>query len=114
MKDYTTAIKLKPDHFYAYGGQGRVYTTKGKFDNAIRDYNIAIQLRPDYAKSYYNRGETWLHLQEWQEAKSDLTIAEDKGVDITAEFHNEYVSVEDFERKTGIQLPPDIAEMLTQ
>ena len=114
IKDYSKAIELEPDDRYAYNELGKVYTAKGDFDNAIKDYNIAIQLRPDYAKAYYNRGETWLHLQEWQEAKSDLTIAEDKGVDITAEFHNEYASVEGFEQKIGIQLPPDIAALLTQ
>ena len=114
IKDYTTAIELESDDPYAYNGQGIVYTANGKFDDAIRNYNIAIQLRPDYAKAYYNRGKARLYLQEWEEAKSDLTIAEDKGVDITTEFHNDYASVEDFEQKTGIQLPPDITEMLTR
>lgn len=61
----------------------------------------------------YNRGESWLHLQKWEEAKLDLTIAEDKGVDITTKFHNDYASVEEFEQKTDVQLPEDIAALLT-
>ena len=36
------------------------------------------------------------------------------GTDIIDSFRNGYESVEDFEQKTGIQLPEDIAEMLTQ
>lgn len=36
------------------------------------------------------------------------------GHNIIAAFHNDYESVADFEQKTGVQLPPDIAEMLTQ
>ena len=114
IKDYTTAIQLKPDDFYAYSGRGLIYTTNGKFDDAIIDYNIAIQLRPNYAKVYYNRGEVRLHLQEWREAKSDLTVAKDMGVDIIASFHNDYESVEEFEQKIGIQLPPHLAKMLTR
>ena len=35
------------------------------------------------------------------------------GVDISAAFHNDNVNVEDFDQKTGIQLPEDIAAMLT-
>ena len=60
-----------------------------------------------------NRGEAWLHLQEWEKAKSDLITAKDLGVDIIAAFHNDYANVEDFEQKTGIQLPEDIAALLT-
>ena len=35
------------------------------------------------------------------------------GADIIIGFRNDYTSVADFEQKTGVQLPPDIAEMLT-
>lgn len=35
------------------------------------------------------------------------------GADIIASFHNDYASVEDFEQNTGIQLPEDIAALLT-
>ncbi len=62
---------------------------------------------------YIYRGEAWLHLQEWEKAKSDLITAKDMGMDIIASFNNEYASIADFEQKTGIQLPEDIAAMLT-
>ena len=62
---------------------------------------------------YNDRGEAWLHLQEWEKAKSDLITAKDMDVDIIAAFHNDYESVEDFEQKTGIQLPEDIVALLT-
>lgn len=35
------------------------------------------------------------------------------GYDIIASFHNAYESIEDFEQKTDIQLPTDIAALLT-
>ena len=72
-----------------------------------------IQLKPDLAEAYCNRGEAWLHLREWHKAKSDLMDAENMGLDIIASFHNDYASVEDFEQKTGIQLPEDIIALLT-
>jgi hypothetical protein len=36
------------------------------------------------------------------------------GVDIIAEFRRNYGSVEDFERKSGVRLPEDIAALLIQ
>ena len=54
-----------------------------------------------------------MHKEEWDKARSDLTTAKGMGYDVVGSFHNEYESVADFEQKTGIQLPPDIAAMLT-
>ena len=113
IKHYTEAIKLKPDLGMAYNNRGIAYMHKGEFDNAIRNYTEAIRLNPDNAGVYGNRGEAWLHLQEWEKAKSDLITAKDMGSDIIASFHNDYESVADFEQKTGIQLPEDIAALLT-
>ena len=114
ITDYDTAIQLQPDLAEAYSNRGVVYMAKGDFDDAIKDYNKAIELKPDLAGAYCNRGEARLHLQEWDKAKSDLMTAQNMGTDIIDSFHNDYASVEDFEQKTGVQLPPDIAEMLTQ
>ena len=113
IRDYNTAIELKRDYAEAYNNRGTVYAHKGEFDNAIRDYNTAIELKRDLAEAHNNRGKAWLHLQEWKKAKSDLITAKDMGMDIIAAFHNDYKSVEDFEQKTGIQLPEDIATLLT-
>ena len=113
VKDYTKAMELQPNDADAYYNRGVAYAKKGDFDNAIKDYNTAIQLNPDDADAYCNRGEAWLHLQEWEKAKSDLMAAKNMGLDIIDSFHNDYASVEDFEQKTGIQLPEDIAALLT-
>ena len=87
---------------------------KGEVGHAIENCNTAIQLNPDFAKAYNNRGEAWLHLQDWKKAKADLTIAKNMDVDIIASFHNDYESIADFEQKHGVQVPEDIAAMLTQ
>jgi tetratricopeptide (TPR) repeat protein len=113
IKHYTEVIALRPDFAEAYTNRGIAYHAKGDYDRAIEDYNRAIELKPDLAESYAGRGEAWLHLGEWDLAKADLTTAKNMGVDIIASFHYDYKSVADFERVTGIQLPAELAAMLT-
>ena len=112
IKDYTTAIKLKPSSAMYYYKRGLCYVYKRDFDDAIKDYTTAIKLQPNLVRAYYNRGEARLNLQEWEEAKLDLMTAKNMGVNIIWKFHNDYASVEDFEQKTGIQFPSDIATLL--
>lgn len=113
IQDYNTAIKLNP-HYGAYNNLGIAYANKGEFENAIQNYNTAIKLNPEFAPVYYNRGDAWLHLKEWEKAKADLVTAKKLGADIIVLFHNDYKNVSNFKQTTGIQLPSDIAEMLTQ
>ena len=114
IEDYNTAINLKPTLAEAYNNRGVAYNKRGDYERAIIDYNTAIQLKPDYAEAYYNRGEVWLQQREWEKAREDLNTAKDKGVDIIAGLHNDYKRVEDFEKRHGVNLPADIAAMLTQ
>ena len=110
---YTEATELKPNFAKAYGNRGVAYGNKGKFDAAIRDFDKAIDLKPQYANAYSNRGVVWLHLREWEKATADLTDAKNMGADIVAAFHRNHGSVEDFEAKTGIQLPAGIVALVT-
>ena len=113
IEDYNKAIEIQPDYAQAYNNLGVIYYKKGDYNRAIEDYDKAIELKPDLAELYSNRGEALLHLNEMEKAKADLITAKEMGVDIVAAFRIDYESVADFERKTGIQLPPDIAKMLT-
>ena len=113
IEDYTTAIERKRDYAIAYNNRGVAYREKSDFDRAIVDLNKAIQLKQDYATAYNNRGIVWLLLREWESAKLDLTSAKNMGVNIITEFCNIYGSVVGFGQIIGIQLPADIAAMLT-
>ena len=113
IEDINKAIELNPNYATAYNNRGVAHGTKKEYDRAIEDFNKAIELNPNYVKAYYNRGETWLHIGEWEKAKSDLTTVEEKGVNIVNAFRNNYGSIHAFEERYGIQLPADIAEMLT-
>ena len=53
-----------------------------------------------------------MHLSEWGKARANLIAAKEMGADIVASFRNDYESVADFEQKTGLEVPKDIAEML--
>ena len=113
IEDYNKAIEIQPDDAQAYSNRGVTYYKKGDYNRAIEDFNKAIEIQSDDAQAYGNRGEVWLHLKDWEKAKVDLITAKEMGNDIVAAFCIDYDSVADFEQKTGIQLPEDIAEMLT-
>ena len=112
IADCDRAIELDPDDADAHGNRGVAYAYKGDFDQAIADYERAIVLDPNHAGIYANLGEAWLHLSEWAKARTNLLAARGMGFDIVASFHNAYESVADFEQRTGLTLPEDIAEML--
>ena len=112
IEDYTRAIQLKPDLAGIYNDRGIAYVNKGHLERAILDYSEAIELQPNLGVAYFNRGVTNLRLKEWEKAEMDLTNAKKMGVNIVTVFRNDYASVNDFENKTGIYLPADIAVML--
>ncbi len=112
IEDFTKAIELKPHYANAYRLRGVVYCKKDEHNSAIEDFTMVIALKPNYAKTYYNRGVAWLHLGEWERAKSDLMNAMTMKMNTIAAFRNDYLSVEDFERKHGIQLPANIVALL--
>ncbi len=114
IADFSKLIDLNPEFALAYHNRGNTYHNKGAYDRAIADFSKSIDLNPEFALAYHNRGMCWLHLQNWQEARSDLTVAKSIGEDIIAAFRNDYKNVEAFERRHGLQLPADIAAMLTQ
>ena len=56
IKDYTDAIKNKPDYIDAYLQRGFTYKNIGEYDKAIADFTRMIELDPDDYRSYYYRG----------------------------------------------------------
>ena len=113
IKDLTSAVQLRPGYAWAQRLRGVVYFTQGEIVSAIEDFTAVIQQYPNHSKAYYNRGIAWLHLREWEKAKFDLTFASSRGKVISKVFHDDFGSVADFRRKTGVNLPADIVSMLT-
>ena len=113
MEDYKEAIELRPDNADVYVIRGNFYLGEGDFDLAMKDYEKAIELNSNDAEAYYNLGLVWMHKQNWQEAKLNLTVARILKADIVVEFNNIYGSVTDFDKQNDVQMPEDIATMLT-
>ena len=113
MEEYNKAIELKPEDADVYVIRAKAYHENGDFDFAMGDYEKAIELNSDDAEAYYNLGLVWMQRQNWQEAKLNLTVAKILKADIVSKFHNTYESIADFEQQNDIDLPEDIAAMLT-
>ena len=113
IEDYNTAIQLQPDSADAYAIRGVAYCDKSDFVRAIEDYTRAIELKPDLAEPYAGRGVARLHLREWEKARKDLTAAKNRGMNTITAFQFFYENVADFEERSGVTLPVDIAALLT-
>ena len=112
IADCNTAIQLHPGLALAYSSRGLVQAREGNYEDSISDFTEAVDIDPNLGSAYCDRGEAWLHLSKWDNARTDLATANDMGVDIVASFRNDYEDVADFEQRTGIPLPNDIADML--
>ena len=86
---------------------------KSDYHRAVLNFSKVIKRKQGDANLYCSRGVALLHLKEWKRAKADLITAKNMGVDIIAAFHNDYENIADFEQEHRVQLPPDIAAMLT-
>ena len=112
IADFNQAIVLDPDHAVGYFNRGLTYRLGGDWDRAIQDFTSAIDLTQDYAEAYGRRGAVWLRMGQWEKARADLTTARAFGYDIIAAFRVDYANTAAFEQQHGLQLPPDLAEML--
>ena len=113
IEDFNRAINLNPTDAAIHHTRGIAFYRKDDYNRAMEDFSMVIEQNPNYAIAYFARGLTHSCLQVWAEAKADLMAARNMGVNIINEFHSEYASVDDFEERIGIRLPPDIAAMLT-
>ena len=113
IEDYTKTIEIDPTRAHTHTNRGTAYMKIGKHENAVEDFSTSIQLNPYDFIACCNRGIAWLHLQEWEKAIVDLRTARNMGVNITIWFRDIFESVANFEKTTGIQLPADIAALLT-
>ena len=86
---------------------------RDRYEKAISHYSEAIDRNSEINTAYGNRGECWLHLEEWDNARKDLETASNMGASIISAFRNDYKNgVKEFESKTGLTMPSDLAKML--
>ena len=75
VADYTEAIRLDPEHTWAYYERGTVYYSLGDYERAIADYTEAIRLDSEYPWAHYNRGNAYYSLGDYERAIADCTEA---------------------------------------
>ena len=118
IRDFTTAIELKPDFFGAYNNRGVAYFEKRDFDTAIQNYDNAIEIKPDYADAYNNRGNAYREKRDFDTAIQDLTTAIKIKPDLAEAYCNRgvaYFEKRDFDTAiqnydTAIEIKPDYPE----
>ena len=116
IKDLGNAIDADPYRAETYATRGSLYYWEGngkdKLAHVIQDLNKAVQLGVG-PKFQCLRAWTWLRLEEWEEAKSDFAAMQSMNWDPFPMFDANYGSVEDFEQRYNVQVPEDIAALLT-
>jgi tetratricopeptide (TPR) repeat protein len=76
LKDFNTALQIRPDSGEAFANRGNVFTLKRQYREAIADYSRAIELnsRKLFAV-YYGRGVAYESLGRKAEAAADYRAA---------------------------------------
>jgi len=72
MEEFTIAIELDPEYYYAYYNRALVYYRRGDLERSLADYSKAIDLRPDNAYWTSERGFLYLELGDRERAIVDL------------------------------------------
>jgi hypothetical protein len=80
IQEFTRAIELDPDYYYAYYNRALVYCRDGELESCLADYDKAIELRPDNVYWTIERGFLHMELGDRKKAIIDLERAQELGV----------------------------------
>jgi tetratricopeptide (TPR) repeat protein len=110
---FNKAIERNPYFPVAYFSRGVAFYRKDCLRCACADFTYMIEKCPQFGIALSGRGLVYLRLKEWNNAKADLIDPRNRKEHIIQWFRAEHESVGVFEKRYGIQLPPDIARILT-
>lgn len=85
---YTMAIEMNPQFFYAYNNRGNVLFQLGEYEASVIDFTKAITINPEYVFAYNNRGNAYFKLDKYPEALSDYNFA----IDLRPEYGFAYLN----------------------
>jgi tetratricopeptide (TPR) repeat protein len=80
IKDYLTALQLKPDYAEAYFNLGAVYYKQKLVKKAEEVFLKAIEIEPDYGRAHYSLGFVYLDQKKYDLAKLHAEKAAENGV----------------------------------
>lgn len=72
LEEFTKAIELDPDYYFAYYNRALVFYQRGEFENSLEDYTMALELNPDNAYWTFERG--FLHWQLGDREKAIIDL----------------------------------------
>lgn len=111
----TEAIEQNPSGMTLaaiHTNRGEVRSLNDDIEGAIEDFTRAIELLPEDQQDfpYFRRALLQGRAEEWASARADLETAQNRGANLRVLFNQK---IRDFEKRYGVELPADIAEMLT-
>lgn len=59
IREYQTAIRLKPEEYKPRGNLAQIYRQQGRYDEAVAEYRIVLRLVPGDAEAHYGLGRTY-------------------------------------------------------
>jgi tetratricopeptide (TPR) repeat protein len=86
LKEFSQALKLKPNDAALYDYLGTAKRCKGLDDQALQDYNKAIELDPKFARAYRDRAMVYYDKTDFTKSLSDLEKAKSLGYRLDEDF----------------------------
>lgn len=84
FREYTFALKLKPEYPEAYYRFGEYYFNFGDIEKSIDNYKKALEINPEFLEAYINLGNIYLYAKEYRNAKdcfrNALKLTKDEGI----------------------------------
>lgn len=80
IKDFRSAIELKPQFSKAYNNLGNELRYTGRYEEAAMNFNKAIELDPQMGEAYYNLGLLYLKFGNTKHASTYLNKAHSLGI----------------------------------
>jgi tetratricopeptide (TPR) repeat protein len=80
IKNYLTAIQLRPNYPEAYFNLGGIFYKQGLLKKAEEAFVKAIELQPDYGRAHYSLGFVYLDQKKYDLARNHAEKAAEYGV----------------------------------
>jgi protein O-GlcNAc transferase len=86
-----------PDNFILENIHGLIFSSQGKYEDALLMLTKAIKIKPDFIEGYYNIGTIYLKTEKFKEA----IIYFKKSLDIKKNYLNSYFNLADCYKRLG-------------
>ena len=81
VRDFTEALRLRPDYDAAYYNRGLTYVKMERYEEGIQDFTATISIAPTHQGAYVQRAFAYILLGRDAEAEADVLEAIELGVD---------------------------------